>query len=207
MAKQLSRRTISRDGVKDRRARDALRLSEENFVQLFGEVKRTRFWSVAPGNLESSFATNGFVNNVPLVGFKLTASPALRKAVVIGVAPSTVLIDVGVTGVPPLPQQASLTLKTTNCRAGFNLALFRDGFPIAAIELGAVGVSGTSVTGTYFNPIPPGVAYFVDNNPGGVPHNYDLRWSAIGVPFIAPPSVFETSLSLIGCMMFAQEIF
>jgi hypothetical protein len=208
MASPINRKVISRDGVKDTRARTALRLTEENFIQLFDEVKRRRFWVTKPGNYSKSFLLSAG-NGERIQTFSVVTTPTSGKPLRIYLAPTSKIINITTIGGPvDVPDPASVSFGTVNTAAQFSVTLLRDGVSIAAISCAIFGTTTPGgASGTFSQWHAPSVFSFVDDAPSGVQRTYQLQWSALATPTIPPPTTPSVSVTISGCMLCAEETF
>ncbi|NJM54548.1 MAG: hypothetical protein HC841_00250 [Verrucomicrobiae bacterium] len=208
MASSLNRKVISRDGVKDSRARTAFRLTEENFVQLFDEAKRQRFWVNKPASYSKSFLLSAGTGE-KIQTFSVSTTSTTGKPLRIYLAPTSAILtfDTGA-GIVAVPQSASITFGTVNTAAQFFVTLLRDGVAIAELNFANFGTTTPGgASGSFSQWHAPSVFSFVDDAPGGVQRTYQLQWSVLTLPTIPPPTTPSVSVSISGCMMCAEEIF
>lgn len=208
MPSTLNRKVISRDGVKDSRARTAFRLGEENFVQLFDEMKRQRFWVNKPDNYNGSFLLSAG-SGERIQTFQVTTTSTTGKPIRIYLAPTSATLSVLTSsGIVLVPATASVTLGTVNTAATFFVTLLRDGVALASLGFKSFGTTTPGgASGTFTDWHAPSEFSFIDDAPGGVQRTYQLQWSVITIPTIPPPTTPSVSLAITGCMICAEEIF
>lgn len=171
----LGRKVISRDGVQDRRARDAFRLSEENFVALFNEAKRDKSWVTDRASL-SSVANNATSTSQTTRSslFSIVAQCKTTR-VQVGLFPAVDYLEFqGATGPLSLPVSSLLTIGSVVVGSTIGISCLRDGQ--------VIGTDTFTVTAGQTLYLPVGSIRFLDRAANGAAHTYQLQIQHTNLP-------------------------
>jgi hypothetical protein len=174
----LGKKTISREGVQDRRARDSFRLTEENFVALFNDAKRDKSWVTERSSVTASNSSSGFLATN---SFSIVARPKTTR-VEIGLFPAADYLEfTGMTGPISLPVPSLFTIAAITISSAVSINCLRDGQ--------IIGTETFNVTAGQTLYYPVGSIRFLDRAANGVPHTYQLQITQLNTPGVGSCTV------------------